>query len=170
MPFKMIVALDRNGGIGKDNKIPWQLPSDLKHFAKMTKGTGNNAIVMGRNTYNSIGRVLPRRSNIVLTRDTNFDIPDIFSVSTFDNLLNHLGSTDFDDIWIIGGATLYRQFLEIPGLISQLYVTEIDEDFQCDTFFLRGYEKLFRECEVISRENNVCYKKYFSPRTVQNAT
>lgn len=169
MPFKMIVALDRNGGIGKDNKIPWQLPSDLKHFAKMTKGKGNNAIVMGRNTYNSIGRVLPRRSNIVLTRDTNFDIPDIFSVSTFDNLLNHLGSTDFDDIWIIGGATLYRQFLEIPGLISQLYVTEIDEDFQCDTFFLRGYEKLFRECEVISRENNVCYKKYFSPRTIQNA-
>lgn len=70
-----------------------------------------------------------------MTRDTNFDIPDIFSVSTFDNLLNHLGSTDFDDIWIIGGATLYRQFLEIPGLISQLYVTEIDEDFQCDTFF-----------------------------------
>ena len=73
MQFKMIVAIDEKNGIGKKGTIPWYIPEDLKYFSRLTKGNGNNAVIMGRKTYESIGKALPKRKNLVLTRDTSFN-------------------------------------------------------------------------------------------------
>lgn len=148
MIFKMIVAVDINNGIGKDNKIPWYYSEDLKYFAKQTKGTTSqhNAIVMGRKTYESIGRALPGRYNYVLSKTLKNDLSEntkhvgsenqLHIFPDLDALLNDVKKRNFDEVWIIGGATIYKQLLEFnPSLIQFIYVTKILKKYDCDTFF-----------------------------------
>jgi dihydrofolate reductase len=166
MHFKMIVAVDKMNGIGKSNTIPWHLPEDLKHFAKLTKGNGNNAVIMGRKTFDSIGRALLKRKNLVLTRDKNLDQQNE-NVQYFNSVYDikkHCIISNYDEVWIIGGSTIYNEFL---SSVKELYITEIDGDFHCDTFFVEDYKSFFKDCEVrygglMDEKYTFFYKKYFS--------
>ncbi len=122
----IIVAIDAQHGIGINNTLAWHLPEDLARFRKLTIG---HAIIMGRKTFLSIGRPLPGRRNIVLTRQTDWQ-PD--GIEVVHSLQDAIQSVVNDDAFIIGGAELYAQVL--PDC-CELLVTEIQADFQCDTFF-----------------------------------
>lgn len=162
--LKMIVAHDEENGIGKNNGLPWSIPEDLQRFSKLTRGNGNNAIVMGRKTYESIGKPLPGRLNIVLSR-TIF-IEESKNIKVFKckkDVLNFINSSNFDDVWIIGGSAIYKEFF---NKVNELYVTEIHGKFNCDTFFISEYEEAFSGC-IVEAEGNInnnrfFYKKYFS--------
>ncbi|MBO8162597.1 MAG: dihydrofolate reductase [Brevibacillus sp.] len=121
--ISILVAYANGRVIGKDGKMPWHLPNDLKHVKEVTTG---KTIVMGRKTFESIGRPLPNRRNVVLTRRRDYSAPGVDVVHTREEVLA-LG-----DVIIFGGAELYAQFLDVA---DRLYITEIDLDTQGDTFF-----------------------------------
>ncbi|MCA9731605.1 MAG: dihydrofolate reductase [Deferribacteres bacterium] len=127
MPISIIVAMARNRVIGRDNELPWRLSDDLKLFKKHTMG---NTIVMGRKTWQSIGRPLPGRTNVVLTRDAAFSVPGCEVVHSFDEILAL--DAPGKEIFIIGGAAVYANALPHA---SQLYLTEVEADIQGDVFF-----------------------------------
>ena len=167
MKIKIIVAIDKKNGIGKDNKIPWYLPNDLKYFSKLTIGNGNNAILMGRKTYESIGKPLPNRINLVISsRIYHSESTNLKFISNLDSIEKVLNHYSIDTLWIIGGASIYENFLARPQTIDEVYVTEIDNTFNCDTFFPTHNLEYFKNCEIIntetSYENKITYKKFFS--------
>lgn len=123
----MIAAIARNRVIGKDNKMPWHLPADLQFFKKCTLGY---PVIMGRKTYESIGRPLPGRLNIILSRNKKLLIEGCTVVNSLENAL--LVADEADEVFIIGGSHLYNKFLEKA---DRLYLTLIDEEFEGDTFF-----------------------------------
>ncbi len=127
MHISMIAAMAKDRVIGKDNTMPWHLPADLAFFKKNTL---KKPVIMGRNTYESIGRPLPGRQNIVLTRNTELVIPGVNIVNQVDEALALAG--DVEEVMIIGGAKVYEQFLP---LATRLYITEIDLTTEGDTFF-----------------------------------
>lgn len=129
MTISIIVAHDRNRLIGNSNDLPWKrdLPNDLKYFKQFTTG---NTVIMGRNTFESIGKPLPQRINIVLTRDENFKPEGCLVFNSIQHLLKSV-SID-EEMFIIGGSNVYQQFLPIA---DYLYVTEIDHEFEGDTYF-----------------------------------
>ena len=124
----IIVAFDARHGIGINNTLPWHLPEDLQRFKRITSG---HAIIMGRKTYQSIGRPLPNRRNIVLTRQATSDwqVPGLETAHSLPAALQLLNQ---QDAFIIGGADIYTQALP---LCSTLLVTEVDHDAHCDAFF-----------------------------------
>lgn len=124
-----IVAMSLNRVIGVDNQLPWYLPADLKHFKAVTTGF---PVVMGRKTYESIGKALPHRLNIVLTRDPAFSVPDALVCHSLDAALNHPEISQAEKIFIIGGAALYKEALP---LIQYLYMTIIDITLSGDAYF-----------------------------------
>ena len=116
MNYNIIVATCEDNGIGNDNKLPWdKIPEDMRNFSKLTKGKGNNAIIMGKNTYLSIGRPLPNRVNIILSTSLNelTEEKNIYVFKTIDECVKFCESKQFDDVWVIGGESIYRQFLEL---------------------------------------------------------
>ncbi len=125
----LIVARGKNGAIGLKGKMPWHLPEDLKHFKETTMGS---PVIMGRRTYESIGRALPGRTNIVLTRDASFKAPGILVASSIEEALTLVAEAPL--AFIIGGANLYAQALE-KNLISSAWITEIDAAPDADAFF-----------------------------------
>ncbi len=131
--FKLIVACDRKGGIGLKNKIPWHLSKDLKFFSSKTKGNGNNAVIMGKNTYKSIGKLLPNRHNIILST-TLEEEPNLKICRNKLEVLNYCKKNNFDEVWIIGGSQIYDLFLKEKNLIDTIFITVIDKDFECDCF------------------------------------
>lgn len=129
--MNIIVAHCNNYGIGKDNNLPWHFKTDLRYFSKKTKGDGNNAILMGKNTWLSLPRrPLPNRDNFVLstTLNTNNCFKSIHEAKEYFN--NH----NYDEVWIIGGSSIYEQFINDPD-VKKIYVSEIKKEFECDTFF-----------------------------------
>ncbi|MDF2628200.1 MAG: dihydrofolate reductase [Symbiobacteriaceae bacterium] len=120
----LVWAMGRNRVIGKDGTMPWYLSADLIHFRKLTR---KQVVVMGRKTYESMGGALPKRTNIVLTRDPAFAPPDCEIIHSIDEVLR-----DERPIFVIGGAEVYRQFLPHA---HTLHVTRIHADFEGDTFF-----------------------------------
>lgn len=166
--LKMIVAHDKENGIGKNNKLPWSIPEDLRRFSKLTRGNGNNAVIMGRKTYESIGKLLPGRVNIVLSKsistENNENNLNLKIFACKNEVMEFIQSTHFDDVWIIGGYSVYREFFD---KVKELYVTEINGNFDCDTFFISDYEKEFsntivEDGGITNYDNTVFYKKYFS--------
>lgn len=139
MKYNLIVAKDKKNGIGKGNELPWHYPEDLKYFSKTTKSKGLNinAVIMGRKTYESIGRALPQRVNYVLSRSLKRENVDkqINLFDDFEELLKDLEKNQFNECWIIGGAEIYNLFLEKTDLINEIYITKINKDYNCDTFF-----------------------------------
>ena len=125
--LSLIVAMDRNRLIGSENGLPWQLPADLAYFKRTTMG---KPVVMGRRTYDSIGRALPGRRNIVVTRDPGFSARDCEPAGGIDEALELCA--DAGEIMLIGGASLYRQTLHRAAC---LYITRIHHDFEGDTWF-----------------------------------
>lgn len=126
-----IVAVDRNWGIGKDNDLLVHLPGDLKYYKEKTKG---NVIVVGQRTLESFpgGKPLPARTNIVLSDDLSFDRDDCTVCHTKDEVMAKIAAYDPETVFICGGASIYRLFLED---CDAFYVTKIDETFEADTFF-----------------------------------
>ncbi|TLS50196.1 dihydrofolate reductase [Paenibacillus antri] len=123
----LVAAMDEHRIIGRDNKLLWRLPEDMKFFRKITKG---NPLVMGRKTYESIGRPLPGRRNIVLTRDPNFSAE---GVETADSVQAALAMTaDASRLCVIGGGAVYEAFLPIA---NAMYVTRIEHVWDGDTAF-----------------------------------
>lgn len=126
--ISLIVAMDQNRVIGKNNKLPWHLPADLQYFKKVTMG---HPIVMGRKTFESIGRVLPGRENVIVTRNQEFKaegcvvLHDIAQIKMFAD--NH-----DEEVFVIGGAEIFKEILPFT---DRLYITEIHETFEGDTFF-----------------------------------
>lgn len=126
MNLSIIVAMAKNRVIGANNQLPWHLSADLKRFKKLTMG---HPIVMGRKTYESIGKPLPGRINVVLTRNRSFQPEGITILHDFDELKNRFGT---NEIFIIGGADLFRMALP---LANRIYLTQIDRDVDGDIFF-----------------------------------
>lgn len=127
MRIAAIVAMSENRVIGKDNKLPWHLPADLAHFKAVTTG---KSIIMGRKTYESIGRPLPNRKNIVVSRDSQFQAPGCVVVNSLDAALCH--ADEQNEMFVIGGAHLYEQLLP---RVQRLYLTIIHQEFVGDAFF-----------------------------------
>ncbi len=127
-PLALIAAVARNGVIGKDGALPWHLSEDLKHFKRTTDG---RAIIMGRKTHDSIGRPLPKRRNIVVTRTTGAVFPGCEAAHSLDEAIALARGTD-DCPFIIGGASLYEEALP---LATELHLTTMDEDVEGDTYF-----------------------------------
>ncbi|AOT06962.1 diacylglycerol kinase [Pseudoalteromonas luteoviolacea] len=123
----MIAAMAKGRVIGDDNKMPWHLPADLQHFKKITLG---KPVIMGRKTFESIGRPLPGRRNIVITRNAEYQAEGIEVASSTDEALALVDK--IDEVMIIGGGNIYNQFLP---LCSRLYLTYIELDVEGDTRF-----------------------------------
>lgn len=122
----IIVAVDARGGIGINNTLPWHLPEDLAHFKRTTSG---HPIIMGRKTFDSIGRPLPNRRNIVITRNPEWRHDGVDVVTSVAAAIAAAGD---GDAFIIGGAQIFAEALP---LTQRLIVTEINKSFDCDTFF-----------------------------------
>jgi len=125
--ISLIVAVAENGVIGRDGDLPWRIPADLKFFKETTIG---HPIVMGRKTHQSIGRALPGRANIVITRDPGFAGDDISVVSDFDAALRAAGEAD--EVMVIGGAQIYE--LALPRA-DRIYLTEVHVAAEGETRF-----------------------------------
>ena len=126
MKISIIVAIAQNYAIGKNNQLLWHMPNDLKHFKQITSG---RTIIMGRKTYESVGKPLPNRRNIVVTRQ-DIQIPGCEVVKSIDEGLSLCAHED--EVFIGGGAEIYRQAMDIT---DRIYLTIIHKDFEADTFF-----------------------------------
>ena len=127
--ISIIAAIAENYAIGKDNKLLWQLPNDLKHFKKITEG---HTIIMGRKTFESLPKVLPNRKHFVLTRNNEFNMDDD-NVTVFyyiEDLINNL--KDNEEYFVIGGGKIYKQFLHYA---KKMYLTVVYGEYEADTFF-----------------------------------
>lgn len=133
----LLAALDRNRAIGKDNALPWHLPDDLKRFKRLTLG---HPVVMGRKTYESIGRPLPGRTNLVVTRDRDLAIAGTIVVHSLEDALAAAGNAP--EIFVIGGEQIYQ--LALPHA-DRLELTEIDTAIEADAWFPEWDRTAFRE-------------------------
>ena len=149
MKISMIVAMDNDCGIGFDNKLPWSVKEDMKFFRESTKGMGNNAIVMGRKTHESIGMILPKRENIILTRNKEYASPVLDMSKTnlnlvikhdIESVIEYCKSKQIDNLWIIGGSEIYKLFMDTA---EELYITKISKKYKCDTYFPFDFEEKF---------------------------
>ena len=158
MNLKMIVAMTKNMGIGLNNTLPWYIKNDLKNFSKLTKGKNNNAIIMGKNTWNSLPKKpLPNRTNIVLSRtlDNLDDYDKTIVVKNNNELFNFLDNNNFDDIWIIGGEMIYKLFINHKNL-KEIHTTLVLDNYECDTFF-PGIPLNFELDKFKSNDEDRCY-------------
>lgn len=139
MIISMIAALSNNGVIGRDNSLPWHLPEDLKYFKRVTMG---KPLLMGRKTYDSIGRPLPGRTSIVLTRQQGFAASGVLVVNTPEQALAKARQLGAAELMVIGGEDVYRAMLP---LAQRLYLTRLDMEVSGDAFFPRLEPARWRE-------------------------
>lgn len=144
--LSIIVAVAKNNVIGKDNKLIWHLPEDLKRFKKLTSG---HTIIMGRKTFESLGRVLPNRKHVILCNDAQLNIEDenvevIDDVSLLDKYINSA-----EENFIIGGATIYKLLMPYA---NKMYITKINEEFEGDVYFPQIDEK---EWNIVETEKGL---------------
>ena len=141
--LSLIVAIANNNVIGKDNTLIWHLPDDLKRFKKLTTG---KTIIMGRKTFESLGRILPKRKHIVLCRSGSLKVDDerveiIRDISELDKYIK-----DEEEHFVIGGASVYGLLLD---KVNKMYITRINEDFEGDAYFPQFDEKKWKIVEQI---------------------
>lgn len=127
MNISIIASVGKNNELGSDGNLLWHLPDDLKNFKNVTSG---HTIVMGKKTYESIGRPLPDRKNIILTRDVDYEADGCIVAHSPEEILKFVN--DEDEIFIIGGGEIYKLFLP---LANRLYLTEVDGEKEADTYF-----------------------------------
>ncbi|TMO06207.1 type 3 dihydrofolate reductase [Pseudoalteromonas sp. S327] len=155
MIISMIAAMANNRVIGLDNKMPWHLPADLQHFKKVTTG---KPVVMGRKTFESIGRPLPGRRNIIITRNSQYSAQGIETVTTPEAALELVKAEE--EVMIIGGGNIYQQFL--PNA-DRLYLTFIDLEVEGDTQFpdyqaVATWENVDEQSNKPDEKNQYSYK------------
>jgi len=141
--IRIIAAMSKNRVIGDSNALIWHLPEDLKRFRQLTTG---NVIVMGRKTYESIGKPLPNRRNIIITRDLDYSAEGCEVVSSLEEALLLSNS----DCFIIGGGEIYRQAIDIA---DRIYLTLIDKEFEGDTSFPEIKDWVEVSCEDFSNDD-----------------
>jgi dihydrofolate reductase len=129
MKLSIVVAMTRTGLIGREGKLPWHLPRDLKHFRLLTSG---KPMILGRKTYESLGRPLPGRTNIILTRQKDYSAGGCLVAGTADEALGFAAATGADEAMIIGGSEVYREFLP---RCEKIYLTLAEGSFEGDTSF-----------------------------------
>lgn len=129
--ISIIVAAAKNNIIGRDNTLIWHIPQDLKHFKKTTMG---KPVIMGRKSYESIGKPLPGRRNIVISRNTGAVINENgpYFFSSIEAAIEDAGKTETDEIFVIGGGEIYRQSLP---LADRIYLTRVEKDYEGDAYF-----------------------------------
>ena len=135
----LIAAMAENGVIGRENRLPWRLPADLRRFKSVTMG---KPVIMGRKTYESIGKPLPGRSNIVVTRDPDYRAPGCQVVHSLEQALE--AGAGHAEVMVIGGAELYRQAL---GRAQRMYLTLVRAEVEGDTLFPDIEPQQWRELE-----------------------
>lgn len=156
MPLSLVAAVSKNNCIGINNKLPWHLPEDFKHFKEVTAG---KIVLMGRKTWESLpekSRPLPGRKNIVITRQQNYAVPG--GVEVYPDIQTAISAHPNEEIMVIGGAEIYRQTM---GIARTLYITHVDKIVEGDAFFPDIDSKVWQE---ITREDFngfsfVTYKK-----------
>jgi dihydrofolate reductase len=147
----IIAAMDRNRLIGNKNQLPWHLPADLAHFKKVTMG---KPVIMGRKTFESIGRPLPGRTNIVLTRSADFHAENVLVAQSLQQALEY--SAGNDEVMIIGGSSIYELALQEA---DRLYMTYIQGNYQGDAWFPDfdpGQWRVIASEEHTADEKNLC--------------
>jgi dihydrofolate reductase len=147
--ISLIVATDKKNGIGKNNQLLWHLPKDLQFFKKTTSG---HPIIMGRKTYDSIGKALPNRRNIVISRQIDLTIEGVEVYPNIDAAVAACGLEE--EIFVIGGGEIYKQALAIA---TKIYLTKVDHQFDADTFFS---ELNLKDWKVIFEENHLKDEKH----------
>lgn len=140
----LIAAISKNNALGKDNDLIWHLPADLQRFKKVTSG---HHILMGRNTFESIGKPLPNRTTVIITRNTNYFKDGCLIANSLEDAIE-LAKED-QEIFIIGGAQIYKQALE-KDLVDKLDITIVHEEFEADAFFPEINSSIWKE---IARED-----------------
>lgn len=150
----IIVAKAANNIIGNDNQLIWHLPNDLKRFKALTSG---HPIIMGRKTYESIGRPLPNRTNIVITRNEDWKADGIISANSLEKAIELASEID-SEIFIIGGGNIYQQSMDLAQVLE---VTEVHQNFEGDTSFPEindeTWEETFREKHPIDEKHIIEY-------------
>lgn len=153
MRIALIVAMAENRVIGRNNQLPWRIPADLRHFKTLTLG---KPVIMGRKTYESIGRPLPGRGNIVITADSGYQAEGCQVVHSVEQALEAAGSCE--EAMIIGGAKLYRQTLENA---DRLYLTLVKAEPEGDTWFpeieLQQWREIERQAHTADESNEYDY-------------
>lgn len=131
MVISIIVAASQNGVIGRDNQLLWRLPDDLKRFKQLTLG---HPIIMGRKTFESIGKPLPGRTSIIVTRSADYMVEGTLVVHSLEDAIAAAGTLHSKEAFIIGGGEIYRQTLANNN-VDQVYLTRIYADYEGDAFF-----------------------------------
>jgi dihydrofolate reductase len=142
-----VVAMSEDRVIGKDNQLPWRLPADLRHFKSLTTG---NPIVMGRKTYESIGKPLPNRTNIICTRNPEYSAPGCIVVTSALQAIHSIAE-DSSQIFIIGGAEIYQLFMP---MIERIYLTIVHHVFDGDAYFPELDSSRWNEISRSSHESD----------------
>ncbi len=144
MIISIIVAVDENNGIGKNNDLLWHMPADLKHFKDTTSG---HTVIMGRKTFDSVGKPLPKRRNIIITRQTGLEIPGAEVVGDLPSAIALCDENE--EVFIVGGAEIYKMAMDIT---DKIYLTVIKGVFGADTFFPAIDPDIWKETEAVSFE------------------
>jgi dihydrofolate reductase len=155
--ISLIVAMNQSHVIGIDNNLPWHIPEDLKFFKQITTG---KPIIMGRKTFESIGRVLPNRTNIIITRNKNFMVPGIINVGSLQEALNI--SKTAPEVFIIGGGEIFKLAME---LANKIYITIVDIEVKNPNVYFPTID--YKEWHLV-KENYLttsagvrcCFKEY----------
>lgn len=155
MTLSIIAGIGKKNELGKDNQLLWNIPEDMRHFREITSG---HPVIMGRKTFESIGKPLPNRRNIVITRDTSYAGDDIEVVHSLEEALSLFTNSE-DEVFVIGGAEIYRQ--AIPRA-DKLYITHVEQEFpDADTFFpeidMNIWEKISLT-HTSDKKHNLSYK------------
>jgi dihydrofolate reductase len=140
----IIAAIAKNNALGKDNDLIWRLPADLKRFKKVTSG---HHILMGRNTFESIGKPLPNRTSVIITRNNTYFKEGCLIANSIEEAIEL--AKEEEHVFIIGGAQIYQQAIE-RDLVDQLDITLVHQEFEADVFFPDIDEKIWKE---VSRED-----------------
>jgi dihydrofolate reductase/thymidylate synthase len=168
MKFSLVVAADKNNGIGKNNTLVWKLPTDMKFFADVTTRThddaSQNAVIMGRNTWESLPskhRPLRNRINVVLSRNRDLQLPDgVILAGSLDEAMEKLSALkNLDHVFVIGGARVFEEAVKHPDC-QTIYLTRLQQTFDCDVFFPEIDEKFFRlkARSGLKQENNIDFE------------
>lgn len=143
----IVVAMGERNEIGFENQLLWHLPKDLKHFKEITSG---HPVIMGRKTYESIGKPLPNRTNIVVSRKTDWFEEGILIVGSIKEAVKFAKKID-EEVFIIGGGKIYEQTMDV---VDKLEVTLVKADLQADTFFPKINPKIWKKTDEICHEKD----------------
>jgi dihydrofolate reductase len=159
--ISFIWAMDENRVIGKNNQLPWHLPEDLKFFKRVTMG---HPVAMGRKTHESIGRLLPGRENIVITRNRDISCEGCTVIYSIEEFVTYCQEKN-DEVFVIGGAEIFRELLPV---VNRLYITMIYEKFDGDTLFpefsLEDFKLVLQEKGIRDEKNPYDYEFFIYHR------